>query len=178
MLVFFAIHIIMMTTLHYIFSDAKLYWQKGGFMNFSFFHYMLGNGLANIYIHNWIRMDPLLIKDRKPLQHVATLVRQGCFDLVLVVENVVLLWIALHSEINELKDNRLAFSSVLLGFTLIGLILKWVYYRYVSTIKSPKSWRLLETTFLLSFFRRLLPIFLFSTKVLLLIFSDLVQRSY
>ena len=134
MLVFFAIHIIMMTTLHYIFSDAKLYWQKGGFMNFSFFHYMLGNGLANIYIHNWIRMDPLLIKDRKPLQHVATLVRQGCFDLVLVVENVVLLWIALHSEINELKDNRLAFSSVLLGFTLIGLILKWVYYRYVSTI--------------------------------------------
>ena len=103
-------------------------------MNFSFFHYMLGNGLANIYIHNWIRMDPLLIKDRKPLQHVATLVRQGCFDLVLVVENVVLLWIALHSEINELKDNRLAFSSVLLGFTLIGLILKWVYYRYVSTI--------------------------------------------
>ena len=62
LLVFLGSHIILMTILHFIFSDGKQYWKDGGFLNFSFFHYMLGNGLANIYIHNWIRMDPLLIK--------------------------------------------------------------------------------------------------------------------
>jgi hypothetical protein len=46
-----------MSFLHFVFSDAKKYWQKGGFLNLSFFHYLIGNGLANIYIHNWIRLD-------------------------------------------------------------------------------------------------------------------------
>ena len=93
---------------------------------------MLGNGLANIYIHNWIRMDPLLIANKKPLQHVATLVRQLAFDIVFVVENVVLLAVALNSNVIELKNNRPTFSIVLLGFTFVGLILKCVYYRYAS----------------------------------------------
>ena len=44
-----------MSFLHFVFSDAKKYWQKGGFLNLSFLHYLIGNGLANIYIHNWIR---------------------------------------------------------------------------------------------------------------------------
>jgi hypothetical protein len=47
-----------MSFLHFVFSDAKKYWQKGGFLNLSFFHYLIGNGLANIYIHNWIRYLP------------------------------------------------------------------------------------------------------------------------
>ena len=55
LLIFIAAHIILMSTLHFVFSDAKKYWQKGGFLNLSFFHYLIGNGLANIYIHNWIR---------------------------------------------------------------------------------------------------------------------------
>jgi hypothetical protein len=50
-------HIVLMSFLHFVFSDAKKYWQKGGFLNLSFFHYLIGNGLANIYIHNWIRSD-------------------------------------------------------------------------------------------------------------------------
>ena len=61
LLVFLALHILLMTVLHFVFSDAKVYWEKGGFLKLGFFHYMIGNGLANIYIHNWIRMDPLLI---------------------------------------------------------------------------------------------------------------------
>ena len=69
------------------------YWQKGGFLNLSFFHYILGNGLANIYIHNWIKMDPLLIPFSKPLQHVSTLIRQLVFDLVFISENIILLGI-------------------------------------------------------------------------------------
>ena len=64
-LIFLAAHIVLMTFLHFVFSDAKRYWVKGGFLNLSFFHYMIGNGLANIYIHNWIRMDPLLIQVRR-----------------------------------------------------------------------------------------------------------------
>ena len=62
LLVFMVAHIVIMTICHYIFSDAKLYWEKSGCSKLNFFHYMFGNGLANIYIHNWIRMDPLLIE--------------------------------------------------------------------------------------------------------------------
>ena len=36
------------------------YWVKGGFLNLSFFHYIIGNGLANIYIHNWIKVGFIL----------------------------------------------------------------------------------------------------------------------
>ena len=46
-----------MTGLHTVFSDATKYWVKGGFLNLSFFHYIIGNGLANIYIHNWIKVS-------------------------------------------------------------------------------------------------------------------------
>ena len=56
------------------------YGVRGGFLSLSFFHYIIGNGLANIYNHNWIKMDPLLINGEKPLQHVLTLVRQLVFD--------------------------------------------------------------------------------------------------
>ena len=55
MLIFLGVHILVMSVLHFVFSDAKKYWQEGGFLNLSFFHYLIGNGLANIYIHNWIR---------------------------------------------------------------------------------------------------------------------------
>lgn len=130
-LIFLGVHIIIMTMLHFIFSDAKVYWQKGGFLNLSFFHYMIGNGLANIYIHNWIRMDPLLIPNKKPLQHVSTLVRQFIFDTIFVVENVTLLVIAVNSNVKELNEQKFAFGVILLGFTFIGLILKCVYYRYL-----------------------------------------------
>ncbi|XP_040571622.1 uncharacterized protein [Lepeophtheirus salmonis] len=130
-LIFLAVHILLMTILHFIFSDAQIYWLKGGFLNLSFFHYMIGNGLANIYIHNWIRMDPLLIPFTKPLQHVSTFIRQLIFDIIFVSENVVLLVIALTSDIKELQENRVTFAVVLLGFTLVGLILKCVYYRYL-----------------------------------------------
>ena len=76
-------------------------------------------------------MDPLLIQFSKPLQHVSTLIRQLVFDLVFVLENFVLLFIALNSDITELNENPWSFAVVLLGFTLVGLILKCVYYRYL-----------------------------------------------
>ena len=74
-------------------------------------------------------MDPLLLKWTKPLQHVSTLVRQLFFDMIFVVENIVLLFIALNANIIELKQNQITFAIVLLGFTFVGLILKCVYYR-------------------------------------------------
>merc|ERR1719507_1014433 len=131
LLFFVAFHILLMSALHFVFSDAKRYWVKGGFLNISFFHYLLGNGLANIYIHNWIRMDPLLVPWEKPLQHVSTLVRQFLIDFIIITENCVLLGIALNSNITELKENQAVFTVVLLGFHLVGLILKCVYYRYL-----------------------------------------------
>merc|ERR1712223_927010 len=120
LLIFLGAHIMLMSILHFVFSDAKKYWQKGGFLNLSFFHYIIGNGLANIYIHNWIRMDPLLIPFTKPLQHVSTLVRQFLFDFIIIVEDCVLLGYALTSNITELQDNKTVFVVTLLGFQLIG----------------------------------------------------------
>ena len=55
-------------------------------------------------------MDPLL-DGGKPLQHVSTLVRQLVFDFVFVVENVVLLAIALNSKVIELQDNKVRLYS-------------------------------------------------------------------
>lgn len=130
LLFFLGAHIVLMSILHFVFSDAKIYWQKGGILNLSFFHYMLGNGLANIYIHNWIRMDPLRDGSR-PLQHVSTLVRQLIMDLVFVAENLTLLFIGLNSDITEIKQYKITFAIVLLGFSFVGLILKCVYYRYL-----------------------------------------------
>jgi hypothetical protein len=44
---------------------------------------------------------------------------------------VILLAIALNSNIKELQENQAAFAFVLLGFTFLGLILKCIYYRYL-----------------------------------------------
>ena len=81
------------------------YWQKGGFLKMSFLHYIIGNGLANIYIHNWIRMDPLLIPFKKPLQHVSTLCRQLMFDLVFISENIILLGIGKQVNIGSVSHD-------------------------------------------------------------------------
>jgi len=133
LLLFLAIHILVMSVLHFIFSDATTYWKESGCTKLSFFHYMIGNGLANVYIHNWIRMDPLLKPGTKPRQHVSTLVRQVVFDLVFFVENVLLLVYAIHCEnpVREVVNSKAEFIGVLLGFIFLGLILKWVYYQYI-----------------------------------------------
>ncbi len=44
---------------------------------------------------------------------------------------MILLAIALNSNIKELQENQAAFAFVLLGFTFLGLILKCIYYRYL-----------------------------------------------
>ena len=72
----------------------------------SFLHYIVGNGLANIYIHNWIRMDPLLIPFKKPLQHVSTLCRQLMFDLVFISENIILLGIGKYDMHTKVQAYR------------------------------------------------------------------------
>ena len=76
-------------------------------------------------------MDPLLLPWAKPLQYVSTLVRQFLFDFIIVVEDCVLLGYALNSNIKELQENKMVFVITLLGFKLVGLILKCVYYRWV-----------------------------------------------
>ena len=75
------------------------------------------------------RMDPLLLPWSKPLQHVSTLVRQFLFDFIIIMEDCVLLGYALSSNIKELQENKMVFVITLLGFKLVGLILKCVYYR-------------------------------------------------
>jgi len=152
-------HCLLMMILHYVFSDAKEYWKNGVI---PFLHYVVGNGFANIYIHNWIRMDPFLSNKNNPKQHISTFVRQLIFDLVFFFENLILLSIALSkwiskangseqgSSISELKDVKLPLFLVLFGSHLIGLILKCVYYRYIhmwawlimdyTTIKKDGHW--------------------------------------
>ena len=74
-------------------------------------------------------MDPLLLPWSKPLQHVSTLVRQFLFDFVILAEDIVLLAYALNSNVKELQENKLVFAITLLGFQIVGIILKCVYYR-------------------------------------------------
>ena len=83
-------------------------------------------------------MDPLLVPWDKPLQHVSTLVRQFLVDFIIITENCILLAFALNSNIKELKENQMVFTIVLLGFHLVGLILKCVYYRCVCPLLSPR----------------------------------------
>ena len=64
---------------------------------------------------------------------MSTLIRQLFFDIIFVSENVTLLAIALNSNIQELQEHGLTFVVVLLGFSLVGLILICVYYRYLHT---------------------------------------------
>ena len=40
-------------------------------------------------------------------QHVSTLVRQLVFDVIFVVENIVLITIALNSNVKELHENQI-----------------------------------------------------------------------
>ncbi len=57
-------HVILMSGLHVVFSDALGYlWKNketGATGLMSFIHYTLGNGFTNIYLHNWIRMPTRL----------------------------------------------------------------------------------------------------------------------
>ena len=80
-------------------------------------------------IYCLLRMDPLLLPWTKPLQHVSTLVRQFLFDMIIMAEDCVLLGYALNSNITELQDNKMVFIITLLGFKVVGIILKCVYYR-------------------------------------------------
>ena len=61
-------------------------------------------------------MDPLLINGEKPLQHVSTLVRQLVFDVVFVVENIVLIAIALNAPITEIRENQVPYKCRILYF--------------------------------------------------------------
>ena len=69
----------------------------------------------------------------KPRQHVSTLVRQVVFDLVFLIENVLLLLYAMNAVNTplEIVESKSEFGGVLLGFIFLGLILKWVYYQYI-----------------------------------------------
>ena len=50
-------------------------------------------------------------------------------DFIIIMEDCVLLGYALNSNITELQENKMVFVITLLGFKLVGLILKCVYYR-------------------------------------------------
>ena len=63
-----AIHVMLMSGLHIIFSDALSILEKknnkGAISSFmSFFHHTCGNGFNNIYMHNWIGMEDSLTSE-------------------------------------------------------------------------------------------------------------------
>lgn len=92
----------------------------------SFLHYIVGNGLANIYIHNWIRMDPLLIPFKKPLQHVSTLCRQLMFDLVFISENIILLGIGKQANVGPVHDLYTKFLYPVPSYLLYSFVYKYL----------------------------------------------------
>ena len=53
------------------------------------------------------------------------------FILTILIHIQISLITALNSEIKELKDNKVEIAIILMGFCILGLILKCVYYRYL-----------------------------------------------
>ena len=58
--------------------------------------------------YNWVELDPII----------------SYLNTIIIIS-------ALNSEIKELKDNKIEIACILMGFSIVGVVLKCVYYRYL-----------------------------------------------
>ena len=95
------------------------------------FYVCLLNGLANIFINNFInvsfdRFKHIGAKKRK------TFYRQACGDLLFFIQNVVMMSLGLTIDVKPLNDPGMA-AYLIVGICschLTGLLMKIVYYKY------------------------------------------------
>ena len=144
MIVSVVIHIIVMSVLHYWMSfTCKANAPSRGMKNikivdrfvdkFKTIYHCLINGICNLYLHNEImKIETVEIKTNAKQassnsEHHGTFSRQVVFDAIFFVENlaaVILSYITLPSDL------PVELLLCIMASQLLGLIMKWVYYRY------------------------------------------------
>jgi hypothetical protein len=116
LMIFVLIHMIIAAIIHISFSEDLAFWRSQQYLKF--FHNVLLNSFASMYFHNYLRFDEmpndemLRIKDveknefidsQRPGLHISTFFRQLTFDVLYVVEYVVLLGFGLSAKVSEFK---------------------------------------------------------------------------
>ena len=134
MLLSVAIHVVVMSLLHYLTSDE---WMLDTFKGkkIKIFYHCLINGICNIYFHNWIgqRNDSTSESKVIRVKKHGTVFRQSLSDTIFVIENASILTFSYIRLKNYLGSNLLS-SDLLYVFIFIlvsqyvGILLKIIYY--------------------------------------------------
>jgi hypothetical protein len=93
--------------------------------NVSILYQCLINGIANLYIHNWIvkHTSRQFLAERK-----TTFLRQVIIDFIFAIENIFVVVMVLNSNLPYLKNLPRSILVIILLFHLLGIILKVIYY--------------------------------------------------
>ena len=126
-------HVVLISILHGMFSEASVLVKSNKKQLVTL---CLINGLANIFMHNYIDLDLDDVgKNRLEEEAVRwkpTLARQLLFDLIFIVENLILAFIGiLNVELNiPHKDNVFFFILItIFSSHFLGLFFKFIYYK-------------------------------------------------
>ena len=144
LLVLVSCHVLLMSLLHYVFSDSVLPCQRRKdqrFMEwikqvFLVVHNCLLNGLANLYVHNNLEVFIQRPKNSSETSRVTnsdfqqrTLTRQFIFDVIVFVENAVMLFSGLGTVKQALGPNfHLPIVAMIVGLYMSALVLKILFY--------------------------------------------------
>ena len=138
LMIFITIHMILASILHVFFSEDITYWHKGHYLKF--FHNVIMNSFASIYFHNYLRFDEMPIVQRidkkslefvdsqRPGLHISTLLRQLSFDILYLVEFIIMLSFGFNSSVEDLVNQRYVFISVVFTLSTLAFILRLTYY--------------------------------------------------
>ena len=125
------LHTLIMGALHYNFSNVAgvLNTRDTGLCNFKLLYACLINGLSNIFSHNFVRMYEQ--GDKAVKGKMFTFTRQFVFDMIFLIENIVLMSVGCSADIAPLNDiNTIKwFVTAILLFHLLGLAQKITYYK-------------------------------------------------
>merc|ERR1719510_719934 len=107
LVIFVLIHMLVSAVMHIFFSEDTYYVRKGKILKF--LHNTIMNSFATIYFHNYLRMDEMPPIDRtlandevdaqSPGLHISTFIRQTAFDILYLIEFIILLGFGFSAQI-------------------------------------------------------------------------------
>ena len=149
LLIFVLIHMIISAVLHIVFSEDIIYWRLGKYGKF--FHNVVMNSFACIYFHNYLRKEEEdiqewkehLIKEQnpnrrnletwKPRTHISTYLRQVMFEVLYVLEFIVLLSVGFCAS----ADGNMVHIRNTIIMYCVALFLKFCYYGLIHIWSDP-----------------------------------------
>ena len=132
------VHILVMSTLHYLTSDE---WTLDTFKDnkMKIGYHCLINGICNLYLHSWIaRLTQHKLNTEKKRKREGTIFRQTLFDVIFVIENLVIVALA-HLKLEEDLPLELLLFVVISQY--IGIFLKCLYYFRLHVWKNTSSFQ-------------------------------------